>query len=260
MTINHEQMTDAEVTEAIKLYEFELGIPVTDALTRPPERLSRWCYARSPSSTGSHARQPHSPDCCGRNAKEPKCLGTSRFASAIPRPPATPRPSEPRSSSVVSKRRVRIAPYNSVRVEASQLSAEYKHLRRLWDAVSGWKTAEFLIDGRPSEFHDLYTLVRYVECADKRDVSPQPSRYCEKSHAGGQGWGCRYLSAIEREPVFPRYGFGGPRQAGGTSAASTRISTSSSARITSARLSGRRLIVPGSRSVRSTTFSACPPR
>ena len=101
-------------------------------------------------------------------------------------------------------------PYNSVRVEASQLSAEYKHLRRLWDAVSGWKTAEFLVDGRPSEFHDLYTLVRYAECADKRDVSPQPGRYCEKSHAGGQGWGCRYLSAIEREPIFPRYDFGRP--------------------------------------------------
>ena len=39
LTINHEQMTDAEVTEAIKLYEFELGIPVTDALTRSPDRL-----------------------------------------------------------------------------------------------------------------------------------------------------------------------------------------------------------------------------
>lgn len=101
-------------------------------------------------------------------------------------------------------------PCNSVRVEASQLSAEYKHLRRLWDAVSGWKTAEFLVDGRPSEFHDLYTLVRYVECAEKRDVSPQPDRYCGKAHSGGQGWGCRYLSAIEREPVSPRHSFGRP--------------------------------------------------
>jgi uncharacterized NAD-dependent epimerase/dehydratase family protein len=39
LTINHENMTDAEVTEAIKLYEFELGIPATDALTRPADRL-----------------------------------------------------------------------------------------------------------------------------------------------------------------------------------------------------------------------------
>ncbi len=101
-------------------------------------------------------------------------------------------------------------PYNSVRVEAPQLSAEYKHLRRLWDGVSGWKSAEFLIDGRPGAFHDLYTLVRYVECADKREVSPQPNRYCERSHAGAQGWGCRYLSATEREPVIPQYSFGRP--------------------------------------------------
>lgn len=39
LTINHENMTDAEVNAAITLYERELGIPVTDALTRSPERL-----------------------------------------------------------------------------------------------------------------------------------------------------------------------------------------------------------------------------
>jgi uncharacterized NAD-dependent epimerase/dehydratase family protein len=39
LTINHEHMTDAEVTAAITLYEFELGIPATDALTRPSDRL-----------------------------------------------------------------------------------------------------------------------------------------------------------------------------------------------------------------------------
>ena len=39
LTINHENMTDAEVTTAITRYEGELGIPVTDALSRPIERL-----------------------------------------------------------------------------------------------------------------------------------------------------------------------------------------------------------------------------
>jgi uncharacterized NAD-dependent epimerase/dehydratase family protein len=39
LTINHENMTDAEVSEAITLYESQLGIPASDALTRPPERL-----------------------------------------------------------------------------------------------------------------------------------------------------------------------------------------------------------------------------
>ena len=39
LTINHEHMTDAEVTAAILLYESELGIPATDALTRSPDRL-----------------------------------------------------------------------------------------------------------------------------------------------------------------------------------------------------------------------------
>ena len=39
LTINHEAMTDAEVSAAIILYELELGIPATDALTRPTDRL-----------------------------------------------------------------------------------------------------------------------------------------------------------------------------------------------------------------------------
>jgi len=39
LTINHENMAEAEVTAAIALYERELGIPVTDALTRSPDLL-----------------------------------------------------------------------------------------------------------------------------------------------------------------------------------------------------------------------------
>jgi uncharacterized NAD-dependent epimerase/dehydratase family protein len=39
LTINHENMTDAEVSAAITLYEAELGIPATDALTRSPSHL-----------------------------------------------------------------------------------------------------------------------------------------------------------------------------------------------------------------------------
>ncbi len=39
LTINHEQMSDDQVDEAIGAFERELGIPVTDALSRSPERL-----------------------------------------------------------------------------------------------------------------------------------------------------------------------------------------------------------------------------
>lgn len=39
LTLNHEDMTDAEVAAAITLYEAELGIPATDALTRSPDEL-----------------------------------------------------------------------------------------------------------------------------------------------------------------------------------------------------------------------------
>ncbi len=48
LTINHEHMTDAELGAAIALYECELGIPVTDALTRPPERLVEMVLAAFP--------------------------------------------------------------------------------------------------------------------------------------------------------------------------------------------------------------------
>jgi len=39
LTINHENMTSAEVSSAITLYENELGIPATDALSRSPDHL-----------------------------------------------------------------------------------------------------------------------------------------------------------------------------------------------------------------------------
>jgi uncharacterized NAD-dependent epimerase/dehydratase family protein len=39
LTINHEDMTDEEITAAILLYAADLGIPATDALTRSPDRL-----------------------------------------------------------------------------------------------------------------------------------------------------------------------------------------------------------------------------
>jgi uncharacterized NAD-dependent epimerase/dehydratase family protein len=39
LTINHENMTDADVGAAITDYEHDFGIPVTDALTRSPDRL-----------------------------------------------------------------------------------------------------------------------------------------------------------------------------------------------------------------------------
>ena len=39
LTINHENMTEAEVTAAITRYECELGIPTTDALARSPACL-----------------------------------------------------------------------------------------------------------------------------------------------------------------------------------------------------------------------------
>ncbi len=48
LTINHENMTDAEVSAAIILYELELGIPATDALTRPTDRLVDMVLAAFP--------------------------------------------------------------------------------------------------------------------------------------------------------------------------------------------------------------------
>ena len=48
LAINHENMTDTEVSAAIAMYECEFGIPATDALTRPPERLVEMVLAAFP--------------------------------------------------------------------------------------------------------------------------------------------------------------------------------------------------------------------
>lgn len=48
LTINHEQMSESEVSTTITDYEQELGIPVTDALTRSPEQLVDMVLAAFP--------------------------------------------------------------------------------------------------------------------------------------------------------------------------------------------------------------------
>lgn len=48
LTINHENMTDADVDVAISLYESELEIPVTNALTRSTDRLVEMVVAAFP--------------------------------------------------------------------------------------------------------------------------------------------------------------------------------------------------------------------
>ncbi len=48
LTINHENMTDDEVSAAIGHYERELGIPCTDALTRPTSRLLDMVFTALP--------------------------------------------------------------------------------------------------------------------------------------------------------------------------------------------------------------------
>jgi uncharacterized NAD-dependent epimerase/dehydratase family protein len=52
LTLNHEHMTDAEVSTAITRYEEELGLPVTDALTRSPERLVEMVLSAFPQIGG----------------------------------------------------------------------------------------------------------------------------------------------------------------------------------------------------------------
>ena len=48
LTINHEHMTDSEIAAAITMYELELGIPVTDVLKRPAERLLEMVFGALP--------------------------------------------------------------------------------------------------------------------------------------------------------------------------------------------------------------------
>lgn len=52
LTINHENMTDAEVSTAINRYEKEFGIPSTDALNRSPECLVEMVLSAFPQIGG----------------------------------------------------------------------------------------------------------------------------------------------------------------------------------------------------------------
>jgi uncharacterized NAD-dependent epimerase/dehydratase family protein len=48
LTLNHENLTDAELDAAITMYELELGLPTTDALARPTEHLVDMVLAAFP--------------------------------------------------------------------------------------------------------------------------------------------------------------------------------------------------------------------
>ena len=52
LTLNHEDMTDVEVSSAIIRYQQELGIPVTDALSRSPEHLVEMVLSAFPQIGG----------------------------------------------------------------------------------------------------------------------------------------------------------------------------------------------------------------
>lgn len=48
LTLNHENMTDVELSAAIAMYEATIGLPATDALTRSPDRLVEMVFAAFP--------------------------------------------------------------------------------------------------------------------------------------------------------------------------------------------------------------------
>ena len=56
MTINHEDVTDADVDVAISTFEGELGIPVTDALSRSPARLVEMIVAAFPALNDAQSK------------------------------------------------------------------------------------------------------------------------------------------------------------------------------------------------------------
>jgi uncharacterized NAD-dependent epimerase/dehydratase family protein len=55
VTINHEEMTDDEIGSTIVEYEAELGLPVTDALARPAQRLVEMVLKAMPELAPGHS-------------------------------------------------------------------------------------------------------------------------------------------------------------------------------------------------------------
>jgi uncharacterized NAD-dependent epimerase/dehydratase family protein len=49
ITLNHEHMTDDEITQTIDRYRRDYALPVTDALTRPRAELADMVIASDPS-------------------------------------------------------------------------------------------------------------------------------------------------------------------------------------------------------------------
>ena len=84
VTINHENMTDAEIGEAIDAHELELGLPATDPLTRPLDRLVEMVLLAYPAlarTGGPAARRLSETGLPGLS-----CASTARSAEPQPAP------------------------------------------------------------------------------------------------------------------------------------------------------------------------------
>lgn len=99
-------------------------------------------------------------------------------------------------------------PLNTIKITTvNELRAKYNKLESLWEIIKSWKTSEFILDNEHVDFREVREIFNILECSKKYIKSIIPENYC-KIWGEKDGWGCKYLTAIERHHEQYSYYYG----------------------------------------------------
>ena len=96
---------------------------------------------------------------------------------------------------------------NLIHIKSSdEIKRKHKTLISIWELIRSWNTTQFILDGKELNTRELWEIFRLFKCSDDYSRSVIPERHC-RQYGEWEGWGCKYLSAIERNAE--RYAFSG---------------------------------------------------
>lgn len=87
---------------------------------------------------------------------------------------------------------------NLIQIKTSEeLKEKQDSVVSIWELIRSWKTAEFILDGKKLGSRELFDILKTIKCSIDYNKSVVREKHC-KRYGVSEGWGCQYLSAIER--------------------------------------------------------------
>ena len=88
--------------------------------------------------------------------------------------------------------------FNSIIVDNQELKSKIKAFENLWLTVSGWKSSELKFNEKDIDYNSFRQIIEIFNCSDKYNSAVIQENHCKK-YNNEDGWGCKYLSEIEKD-------------------------------------------------------------